>query len=596
MKHCVDDPKQGPDNVKTTTRPRRPKRTVAMTIRLKAEGILFALICPLLIHITATEAAVPGQYIAKMYTETLGRAPDPTAWNTASGYFETNGCGPTTLRNWGAPFFSSAEFKTLEYDNAATALLLYRAIFNREPDPRGYSHYLALLDSGTRLNTIVSLFYSSSEFSALARYICSAGSYSFATLGSGLAIRIPTPRTGGYDNVTEAQLQALLDSAAAGSAVYLTQQSVVYLTEPLVIPAGVTLATYGMPTPHQHAKMARLVRAAAFASPMVQINLDSDPNPAGMLKNIWVDGQRGSSSNYVHGAINIEIYGGTGAVVDANFIDNSLGWSNVHSYGSVDGRPCGGNTVTNNVITAYSGSHYGGNYTDGLSIGCENTLVRGNQILDATDVGIVVFTAAPATQKSLITGNTVVSAGNSSFGALAFDPLWSPAYPVNADFTGASFANNILWSSPDTHFIIGLAIGSRPWYGTHVAINGVASTGNIGYGASATGNTTAGVLTNFGGAITVSGMDSATVQSNAFRSRAIPHAWTNCPIGNVLASVSAGLASGSLQGYADIEVNGCMSDSSPQSVQSCRLPGCERFAPPAVQKPTLRVGMSRLNP
>jgi hypothetical protein len=564
-----------------------------MKRRFRAVSILLALICPLLIHISATEAAVPGQYIAKMYTETLGRAPDPAAWNSASGYFETNGCSPRTLMNWGAPFFSSAEFKKLQYDNAAAALLLYRAILNREPDARGYSRYLGLLDSGRPLTTIVALFFGSSEFSALARYICSAGSYSFATMGSGPAIRIPTPRIGGYDNITEAQLQALLDSAAAGTAVYLTQQSVVYLTESLVIPAGVTLATYGMPTPHQHAKMARLVRVSAFASPMVQINLDSNPNPAGILKNVWVDGQRGSSSNYVLGAINIEIYGGHGAVVDANFIDNSLGWSNVHSYGSVDGRPCTSNAVTNNLITDYPGTHYGGNYTDGLSIGCENTLVQGNQIVDATDVGIVVFTAAPATQKSLVIGNTVVSAGNSSFGALAFDPLSSPAYPVNPDFTGASFTNNFVWSSPNTHFIIGLAIGSRPWYGTHAVINGATSTGNIGYGASATGNTTAGVLTNFGGAITVSGMDSVTVQSNAFRSRPIPQSWTNCPIGNVLASVSAGLASGSLQAYSDIEVNGCMSDSSPQPVPLCRLPGCERGRPGAVQKPTSRVGVNR---
>jgi len=409
------------------------------------------------------------------------------------------------------------------------------------------------------------MFFNSSEFSALVPYICSAGSYSFATMGSGLAIRIPTSGTGGYDNLTEAQLQALLNSAAAGTQVYLTQQSVVYLTEPLVIPAGVTLATYQLPTPHQHAKMARLIRASAFAGPMVQINLDSNPNPSGVLKNMWVDGQRGSSSTYVHGAINIEIYGGNAAAIDANFIANSLGWSNVHSYGSVDGRVCAGNTVTNNLITAYPSRHFGGNYTDGLSIGCENTLVQGNQIVDATDVGIVVFTAAPATQKSLVTGNTVVSAGNSAFGALAFDPLYSPAYPVNPDFTGASFTGNSVWSGPDTHFIIGLSVGSRPWFGTHAVINGVASTGNIGYGASATSNTTAGVLTNFGEAITVAGMDSATVRSNALRTRPIPQTWTSCPIGNVLASVSAGLASGSLQAYSDIEVNGCMSDSSPQS-------------------------------
>jgi Domain of unknown function (DUF4214) len=533
-----------------------------VTKSVQVKALLLALTGPFLFHLSA-EAAVPAQYIAKMYTETLGRAPDPAAWNGALGYFEPNGCTRTTLTRWGALFFSSAEFRGLAYDNAATVLLLYRAILNREPDARGHSHYVELLESGTPLETVVSAFFSSREFSDLVPLMCGGGSYSFGTFGSGLAIRIPTSAIDGYDNLTEAQLQAVLYSAGAGTAVYLTQQSVVYLTESLVIPAGVTLATYGLPTPHQHAKMARLIRASAFAAPMVEINRENNPNPSGILKNIWVDGQRSKSSRYVYGAINIEIYGGNGAAVEENFIGNSLGWSNVHSYGSVDGRLCARNTIANNLITAYPSLHFGGEYTDGLSIGCENTLVKGNQIVDATDVGIVVFTAAPATQKSIVTGNTVVSAGNSAFGALAFDPLFSPAYPVNPNFTGASLSGNSVWSSPNTHFVIGLAVGSRPWFGTQTRINGVLGTGNIGYGASAMNNTTAGVRTYFGEGITISGMDSATVQNNTFSARPIPQSWTNCPIGNVLASVREGLASGSLQAHSAVEVNGCMSDRSP---------------------------------
>jgi uncharacterized protein DUF4214 len=548
------------DQCRRTVYPHTPVKC-----RFKVKGIALALMAPLLLHFSAAKAAVPAQYIAKMYSEIFGRAPDSAAWNSALGYFEPNGCSQRTLTVWGAPFFSSAEFQSLKYDHAATALLLYRAILNREPDSAGYSRYLQLLEDGTSLDAVVSMFFGSSQFSALVPHICGGSSYSFATLGGGLAIRIPTSGMGGYENLAEAQLQALLDSAGAGTAVYLTQQSVVYVTEPLRIPGGVTLATYGLPAPHEHAKMARLVRASAFDGPMVQINLDDSPGPSGILKNIWVDGQRGKSSTYVHGAINVEIYGGNGAAVEANFIANSLGWSNVHSYGSADGRSCARNIITNNLITAYPSLHFGGNYTDGLSIGCENTLVQGNQIVDATDVGIVVFTAAPATQRSTVIANTVVSAGNSAFGALAFDPLYSPKYPVNPNFIGASFANNSVWSGPNTHFIIGVAVGSRPWYGSHAIINGIASTGNIGFGASARSNTTAGVQTNFGEAITVSGMDAATVQSNTLNERPIPQPWTNCPIGNVLASVSGALASGSLQAHLDIEVNGCMSDSSPES-------------------------------
>jgi len=79
--------------------------------RIKIKSLVPAL--PLLIHFSAAEAAVPAQYIAKMYTETLGRAPDPAAWNGALGYFEPNECNRETLADWGAPFFSYPEFQGL---------------------------------------------------------------------------------------------------------------------------------------------------------------------------------------------------------------------------------------------------------------------------------------------------------------------------------------------------------------------------------------------------------------------------------------------------------------------------------------------------
>ena len=127
----------------------RANKNAAITKSVRIKRIAFALGCSLLIHLCPTEAAVPGQYVAKMYTETLGRAPDPAGWNAAVSYFQTNGCNKRTLGNWGASLFSSAEFQRLGYGSAAAALLLYRAILNREPDARGYSQNLGLLDSGT---------------------------------------------------------------------------------------------------------------------------------------------------------------------------------------------------------------------------------------------------------------------------------------------------------------------------------------------------------------------------------------------------------------------------------------------------------------
>ncbi len=60
-----------------------------------------ALLLALLGATPAVEAAVPTQFIAKMYTEALGRAPDPTGWSAAVEYFRENGCNERLLKTWG---------------------------------------------------------------------------------------------------------------------------------------------------------------------------------------------------------------------------------------------------------------------------------------------------------------------------------------------------------------------------------------------------------------------------------------------------------------------------------------------------------------
>lgn len=496
-------------------------------------------------------AAVPGQFIAKMYTEALGRAPDPGGWQSAVGYYQQHGCDQTLLRLWGASVFTSAEYTALGYDNAAHVLLMYRAILNREPDAAGYNHWRSTLDNGTMtVSSLANAFFTSAEFGQLVGGICDGGTYSFDTLGNSVAIRIPTSGSGGYENITAQQLQSIIDAAPSYSTVYLKQKSVVYLDRPIDLDRGITLATWGLPNPRRHGLMARLVRNGDFAQAMVRINA-ADTNGAGAVRNLWIDGARRQSSGFILPAINVEIFGGASALVHENFMGNSRGWSNVHSFGALDGRPCASNTVTSNVITAYSSGHFNQTWADGLSLGCENTVARYNEIIDATDVGIVLFTAHPAVQRSTVEYNTVINAGNSAFGGLAFDPLSGRS--GDPDFSGASLSNNTLWSAPDTHFIIGLSVGSRPWFGN----------GHIGTGGTANGNTTVGIATRFGAGIVVSGMRNATVQGNVFARTAIPQSWTLCPNGNVLASVSAGLASGNIQSYQNVTVNGCMSDNSP---------------------------------
>jgi hypothetical protein len=517
------------------------------TVKITKTLASLALLASLLLHAAPSAAIVPAQFIAKIYTEALGRIPDQGGWSSAVTYFQQNGCSRGTLATWGTSALTSAEFTGLGYDNAAFLLILYRATLDREPDTGGYNYWYGQLQNGLSRSQMIANSFNSTEFVNLVSFICSgSGSYSFERQGPGMAMQIPTNIPGGYGNISQAQLQALLNSTASGGTVYLQQESVVYLTSSLSIPTGVTLATYGNPPPHQHGFMARLIRAAAFTSPMVQLAADTTASNAA-LRNIWVDGQRAYASTYTQSAINIEIYGGSNVVVDSNFIDNTLGWSSLHTFGSLDGRPCAGNTITNNTITVYPSSHHNSQWADGLSIGCENSTVSGNGIVDPTDVGIVVFNAYPAVQKSNVQSNSILSAGNSAFGAMGFDPLQGRS--PNPDFTGASISNNTFWGGPNTHFVIGLAVGSRPWF----------VSGQVGTGATAVGNTTGTVRTVMGEGIAVSGMWNATVQSNTFL--ATPYSQTSCPVGNIFVSVSAGLGSGSIQGpYTDADLSGCMSD------------------------------------
>jgi hypothetical protein len=225
--------------------------------------------------------------------------------------------------------------------------------------------------------------------------------------------------------------------------------------------------------------------------------------------------------------------------VDSNFLADSRGWSTLHSFGSLDLYPdtCSSNTITNNIITAYPAQHSMSSnaYTDGLSIGCEHSTVENNGIVDPTDVGIVVFTAGDtATQQSTVSNNTIVSAGNSAFAALAFDPLWyrstGSGYVSNntfPSFAGASIASNTFWSGANTHYIIGLSVGSMAWFMDLLPPPSTNAPGVVGTGASATSNTTAGITTTMGIGIAVSGMQAATVQSNTFTRAALPSNGTN---------------------------------------------------------------------
>ncbi|WP_327586901.1 hypothetical protein OHA25_07765 [Nonomuraea sp. NBC_00507] len=445
----------------------------------------------------AAAGRVPAQFIAKMYSEALGRMPDAGGWAAMVADFSAHGCSTERIRERVRAFYTSSEFVQLPYDAQSRVLTLYRGALNREPDQNGFDHHVGLLMTDKRnWSQTVESFAAGDELGSVAKTICGSATYHYGTVPAPTLTAVGTGFAGG----TGQALQSLLDAAPDNSTVYLAQKAVVRLQETLVIPPGRTLVTTGAPPVHQYARQARLVRAGSFSAPMVRVQ------GGGRLLNVWVDGQRGAPTNYVGKATNVQVMGGNGTQVSRSKISNSLGWTSLEAFGSYENFPCQSTMISDNLVTAYSSDHYGGRLTDGLSVACENATIEGNRIIDATDVGIVVYRSSPAVQRSSIRANMVLNAGNSAYGAIAFDGLHSQN--TTHDFTGASMSANSFWTGPDAHVEIGLVVGSRSWFGV---------LSDAGTGAAVRDNSTNGLTAVVGTGIAVTGMHRGTVQGNDLR-------------------------------------------------------------------------------
>jgi hypothetical protein len=231
--------------------------------------------------------------------------------------------------------------------------------------------------------------------------------------------------------------------------------------------------------------------------------------------------------------------GGVGTAVSGSKISNSMGWTSLLALGSFEGWPCQSTTIEGNVITAYSSEHLQfdgkGPWTDGLSVACEHATVQNNAIIDATDVGIVLFRSGSATQASMVRNNLILSAGNSAYGALVVDGLLDQG--VTHDFTGTTLTGNAFWTGPNTHFDLGMSIGTRPWFGNR---------SDAGTGATVTNNTTNGLTAIVGTGIALSGMYNATVQGNSLTLSV--RAVSSCPHVKLAIDADGYAAGGNVQG------------------------------------------------
>lgn len=461
--------------------------------------------------------ATTSQFVARMYTEVLGRAPDESGWtsNALSRPQSGAACHAIDFTALANSFYTSGEYNNLGYTPLEKAVTLYRGLLNREPDESGLRHWATQLASGVSITTVIGHFTALAEFNSLKNLICSSTGNNADPIyrwGTAPAITIGqsvTPTQGGWLNA--AQLNNMLAVAAASSnkTVALEPRTVVYADAQIRIPAGVTLTTNGVTRREQYARMARIVRTAHYpevagvrgAASLVVMESGAKLNA------IWTSGQReatpaGVTLEYRNFTPNVFIRGGTGGSVTNSRMDSTTSNAVLGIDGSAEGVPCTGAVISNNLVTGYLSTHYGGNFTDGFTVACEDATITGNHIVDASDVGIILFRAFPAAQKSRVQNNIIVSAGVSAFAALSFEPYVSPVGYMS--FAGADISSNRFWTSPDSHFDIGIAVGTKAWGEQY----------NVGGGAYVSNNTNAGIASVMQVGIGVDGMISTAVSGN----------------------------------------------------------------------------------
>lgn len=451
------------------------------------------------LSVSAQNKQYPAQYIAKLYTEGLGRVPDQAGYFGYVDYFKKNGCNAFTLKVIGWQILTSKEFKSQNYNNDARVVAVYRALLNREPDTNFYQPY----------EDVIQEIYNSEEFNRL------------MTLSICKNRNIIQPSRYGWRGevvdlgfspfkMRQEQLESLINLTPEGGTVWLPQKTTIFIEKSLTIKKGVSLQTIG--APKEYLNMARIARANNFPTGNIGCGAENCGAPmikmqeGSSLKNIWIDGN-GQKLNYNVWDINVQTIGSQIEIIDCR-IDNSAGFSNIQTLGALEGVPCNSVLIKNNLIAGYNSDGYPNfksmfPWTDGVTASCENSIIEKNQLADLTDVAIVVFN--PRTgfiQNSKIVENNIFNAGNSSFAGLNTDHIF---VGDGRDFSGTVFQRNLLWTSDYASMRVGISVGSDIW----------GSNGGYGWGAQYVENTSGSGFMRGQFGILVAGMRNAVLINNS---------------------------------------------------------------------------------
>jgi hypothetical protein len=518
-------------------------------------------------------AEVPSQFIARQYTEGLGRAPDASAWQRATNRALAGSCSAGSLQAIALKVFQSVEYTSKGYLPEEQVLTVYRAILAREPERADADAWADKIKSGATAATLVQSLVATPEFASLKEKICAGTHYASS-------YRNP-PMNIGAATWTQAQVESCLGKNAVCS---LPPRTVVELTSTLTIPAGKVLETAGGVGRRMYARQARLVRSGPKPGMLIVMQ------PGSTVRNVWIDGGRDRfdkkklprDPNAIDDVYpNINYIGGENGVIRGVRSDAPLSGTHIQTYPYPFPSPtapasvyAGSVSIDDNLTTGYAHSHYSDGtpipWADGISNHVNRATITHNDIVDPTDVGIVIFSHNNDKQASTASNNVIVHAGHSAYGSLGFDAHNCTAVPRTAcNFSGRGFTDNLIFAGRKQHADIMLFNGTGAWETSERATACIGKDHyNCGTGGRMVGNRTilgdSNQRVQVQAGLVVDGMMNAVTSRN--RLDVIP---MTQPVDRpasadvrlacakngkmVLNALSAGHASGKLQAGADVD-------------------------------------------
>ncbi|KAI1796114.1 hypothetical protein LXA43DRAFT_653957 [Ganoderma leucocontextum] len=285
-------------------------------------------------------------------------------------------------------------------------------------------------------------------------------------------------------NTLSDRLNVLLNSSGPGYILPLCP-SVEYLIQAPILFAAPDqeISTIGHPTGDERATLVVAGPVANGQGHTTAVDGTCSNCSGVKLRYVQINGTRAGAPPTAGGA-NIEMGGSnSNQLIEYVRSYDPRSWSCLHvAEGALS---CNNVTVQNNDIGP-CGSDQFQQWADGISVSCQNSLVRNNMLNNPTDGGIVLF-GSPGT---LVENNTIWVETMTLLGGINmvdYDP-W------NGNYTNTMVRNNMIYggfatgpavagetkgeNDDDVIIKIGIAIGPRTWFGDKY-LNSVSSSGTV---------------------------------------------------------------------------------------------------------------------